>query len=696
MSRERAKGQRGSLFSKLGVLLGLSVIALGLAAPEVQAQTTWYVDDNAPNDPGPGDPSVSDPFEDGSPEHPFDAIQEGIDAATNADTVLVLDGTYTGNGNRGLDFGGKAITASSQNGSETCIIDCENAGRGFHFHNGETGAAVLDGLAIQNGCVASHGGGVYCNGSSPTIRNCTIRDNSVTGASGFIDGGGVCCANSSSPTITNCTISGNSVTNVGSASPAGGGLYCGSSCDATITICTITSNSTNLDGGGICCEASSPTITDCDIAYNSVPTNGAGVCCYGASPTISDCTIRDNSAGSQGGAIRCYSGSPTISNCTLSDNSAGTQGGAVYATGSCSPMITDSTISSNTAYAVGGGIACLGGSATVSRCSIIANSGSNGGGVYCDGGTPMIVNCSIAGNSGSGGGGVNCSGGTPRIVNCSICGNSATGNGGGMKCYGVDSGASVNNCVIALNSATGAASEGGAIFCDGCNNLKISNCTMTGNAAVYEAQAIDCEDAHPTVTNCIVWGNGDGTDQIRHVGAPTVTYCDVQGGFSGTGNINADPLFLDPDGLDDDPETWEDNDYRLSPSSPCIDAADNDSVAPDNADLDDDSDDSEPTPLDFDCRDRFVDYPLTADTGDGMPPIVDMGAYEYQACPGDVNGDDVVDIADLAALLGSYGACVGDPGYNYYADFNQDGCVDIGDLATLLGNYGGSCDNSCW
>ena len=38
-----------------------------------------FVDENAPADPCPGDPLCSDPAEDGTPEHPFDAIQEAID-----------------------------------------------------------------------------------------------------------------------------------------------------------------------------------------------------------------------------------------------------------------------------------------------------------------------------------------------------------------------------------------------------------------------------------------------------------------------------------------------------------------------------------------------------------------------------------------------------------------------------------------
>ena len=55
-------------------------LAISASAP---AQTTWHVDDDAPNDPAPGDPTISDPLEDGSAAHPFDAIQEAMDAAVN-------------------------------------------------------------------------------------------------------------------------------------------------------------------------------------------------------------------------------------------------------------------------------------------------------------------------------------------------------------------------------------------------------------------------------------------------------------------------------------------------------------------------------------------------------------------------------------------------------------------------------------
>jgi len=156
----------------LVAVVGVASVGVALA----HAQTTWYVDDDAPGDPGPGDPTISDPLEDGSAEHPYDAIQEGIDAAVDGDTVLVLDGRYTGDGNRDIDFGGRQITVRSENGPDTCIIDCEHAGRGFYFHTGETADAAVEGITIMNGSTYD-GGGVSCESSSPTITDCKFESN---------------------------------------------------------------------------------------------------------------------------------------------------------------------------------------------------------------------------------------------------------------------------------------------------------------------------------------------------------------------------------------------------------------------------------------------------------------------------------------------------------------------------------------
>ncbi|GAG54589.1 unnamed protein product, partial [marine sediment metagenome] len=119
-----------------------------------------------------------------------------------------------------------------------------------------------------------------------------------------------------------------------------------------------------------------------------------------------------------------------------------------------------------------------------------------------------------------------------------------------------------------------------------------------------------------------MWNNDNSTIDI--------TYSNVQNGWPGLGNIDLDPLFVDPDGMDGIPATEDDN-LRLLADSPCIDAADNVAVPDDVFDLDSDGITDEPIPLDLDGTLRFVDDPNTNDTGNGTPPIVDMGAYEFQA-----------------------------------------------------------------
>ena len=84
------------------------------------AGATWYVDDDALNDPGPNDAAVSDPQEDGSHNHPFDHPQEAIDAAADGDMVLVEPGDY--DVSLPVNFNGKAVTVESVSGPDVTRI----------------------------------------------------------------------------------------------------------------------------------------------------------------------------------------------------------------------------------------------------------------------------------------------------------------------------------------------------------------------------------------------------------------------------------------------------------------------------------------------------------------------------------------------------------------------------------------------
>jgi hypothetical protein len=122
----------------------------------------------------------------------YSLIQAAIDAAADGDTVLIADGIYTGDRNRDLDFHGKAILVTSENGPRATIIDSEGSYDDFHrafsFQSGEGESSVVKGLGIRGGFYYYFpGGGIRCVGSSPTIVDCIFEDNIGD------QGGGIYC-----------------------------------------------------------------------------------------------------------------------------------------------------------------------------------------------------------------------------------------------------------------------------------------------------------------------------------------------------------------------------------------------------------------------------------------------------------------------------------------------------------------------
>ncbi len=253
-------------------------------------------------------------------------IQSAIDAAEEGDTVVIEPGVYMGDGNRDLDFKGKAITLRSIDPDDPEIVastvifcqgsDTENH-RGFRFHNNEGADSVLDGFTITGG-YASYGGAIRCRNSSPMIANCVFEDNlcSVTGGAMEND-------KNSNPSLTNCVFRNNSSEWIA-------GAVRNHTSSPVFINCLFTGN-TALAGGAMRNEndRSNPTLINCTFADNKAAGWASGIFNgdINTSPIIKNCIFWNNQdAGGGDQSAQIYEGSPVI-NYSCIQGWTGTLGG---------------------------------------------------------------------------------------------------------------------------------------------------------------------------------------------------------------------------------------------------------------------------------------------------------------------------------------------------------------------------------
>ncbi len=346
------------------------------------------------------------------------------------------------------------------------------------------------------------------------------------------------------------------------------------------------------------------------------PGPGGGMLIDNASPTIRDCTFVDNFELSTGGAITIQNSStPELTTCTFDQNASG-DGGAIYIENSA-PILTDCLFTDNVADGTGGGGVYHGsGAAVFTNCRFISNTVArfDGGGAAVAG-SPTFINCLFAHNESCfAGSGLNaCCSSTPQVINSSFISNRGFNDGNGAAGLRLQSGATatVTNCLFWDNTRDADADEGGP-FTD-------------------EPSQISANSSTAVVDYTLVQG--------------------LTGGLGGTGNVDGDPLFRDLDGDDDIPGT-PDDDFRVFPGSPVIDAANTPALPADTLDLDGDGDILEYIPIDLSGDVRQYDDPDTADTGIPGSPVVDMGAYEFTGgcfldVVNDCNGNGIEDECDI-------------------------------------------------
>ncbi|MBE0536566.1 MAG: hypothetical protein IH624_12945 [Phycisphaerae bacterium] len=248
-------------------------------------------------------------------------------------------------------------------------------------------------------------------------------------------------------------------------------------------------------------------------------------------------------------------------------------------------------------------------------------------GLLLDGAWATISHCLFIDNLGEHGGGLAIYGGGPSVVNCMFMGNWARIHGGAI--YAAQSQASLVNCLFSGNRA--AEGGGGLFHHDG--RTVLLNCTFSGNWAGAGGDGLYVSAGSVAGANSILY------EEITLLGGTAdFRYSAVAKGLSGEGNVHVDPQFVAPFGADSVPGTVDD-DLRLSPGSPCIDAGDPLRMV-------------DPNELDLSGRERINNG------------IVDMGAYEFKATPTlvghwklDEAGGAIA--ADSAGI--SHGTLAGDP-----------------------------------
>ncbi|MBN1505201.1 MAG: right-handed parallel beta-helix repeat-containing protein [Sedimentisphaerales bacterium] len=329
---------------------------------------------------------------------------------------------------------------------------------------------------------------------------------------------------------------------------------------------------------------------------------------------------------------------------------------------------------------------------SIRNCTFMGNAAHTAGAIRVTSARPELVNCSFLQNAGIVGGAIWCQPsriGTPKVCEfvirgCTFADNYARDTGGAIH-IDYTNPPTIEDSLFTRNSAK----VGGAIYVRTLETVNMANCRLIGNKASEAGAAVCFDGTELSMTSCTISGNlapvggalarlelvqeslqavlvsivntilWSGDNQI-HVGEGihmNVMHSDICGGWPGKDNLNADPLFAnpgywDPNGTLDDPndDFWVDGDYHLKSqggrwdpvsrswvkddvASPCIDAGDPNSPVGEE-------------PFPNGGRVNMGAYGGTAEASKSYfgEPVCET------IIAGDINGDCIVDLKDLALL----------------------------------------------
>jgi len=395
-------------------------------------------------------------------------LQDAMDDAISDDEIWVAAGTYKPTSDYGLGIGDRgkhfrmingvgiyggfdgtetALDQRDVQNNETilsgdiCVPD-DNSDNCYHvfYHPDGTNldtTAILDGFMVTVGNADGpgypenheYGGGMYNEGSSPTVMNCTFSGNLSDYGSGMFND------DNSSPIVTGCTFSGNSA-------DCGGGMCNWESSSPGVTGCIFSGN----HGDGMYNQLSSPRVSGCTFSGNY---DGGMYNEFSSNPTVTGCTF----SGNYGGGMHNNYSSPRVSGCTFSGN----YGSGMYNTYFSNPVVTGCTFTANSARYGGGMHNEENSMPMVTGCTFIGNSGDwegaqgGGGGIY-NASSSTVRNCTFIGNLAHVGGGMY-NAGNSTVSNCIFWGNTASS--GGNEIYNM-SATIISYCDVAGSGGSGA------------------------------------------------------------------------------------------------------------------------------------------------------------------------------------------------------------------------------------------------
>jgi hypothetical protein len=349
-------------------------------------------------------------------------------------------------------------------------------------------------------------------------------------------------------------------------------------------------------------------------------------------------TIRAGNSGA-GGGVSIINAAPTIERCVFAENWNGLWGGGAHLKGAKGVTFRDCVFDQNLS-GFGGGAYLESSMATFERCTFTKNRVDlfGGAGIYAITGSVLAVR------------------------SCRFVENNAvqafSGNGVGVL---VQTGeATILNSLFDSNAGNG---FGGAVSAAADANVTIVNCSFLHNSNFSGGALYNGANSTTIVTSCLFFNHTP--DEFSFDKAePIIRYSRTDLPVGGPGNFTHDPMLVGPFS----------GDYRPMPGSPLIDAGDTPALPG-------------TITTDLNLEPRRVDDPATPDTGVGPPPVVDIGAFEFQAdsCYADCDGSGSLDLFDFLCFTNAFNA--GDP----YADCDGSGSLDLFDFLCFANEFNAGC-----